>query len=66
LTIETRPAGAKAFVDGKLVGTTPLRIPEVAAGLHEVRLERDGYLRWTMSVRVVAGEVHRVTASLDR
>jgi hypothetical protein len=66
LTIESRPAGAKAFVDGKLVGTTPLRVPEVATGSHEVRLERDGYLRWTSSVRVVAGELHRITASLDK
>jgi len=66
LTIESRPAGAKAFVDGKLVGTTPLRVPEVATGSHEVRLERDGYLRWTSSVRVVAGELHRITASLEK
>jgi hypothetical protein len=66
LTIETRPAGAKAFVDGKLVGTTPLQIPEVATGLHEVRIERDGYLPWTSSVRVVAGELHRVAASLEK
>jgi hypothetical protein len=38
----------------------------VAAGEHAVRLEYDGYRRWTSSVRVVASEQNRVTASLER
>ena len=66
LAVDSRPAGAKVFVDGKLVGTTPIAIPSVAAGSHVVRLEHDGYRRWSSSVRVVASEQNRVTASLER
>jgi hypothetical protein len=66
LNVESRPAGARVFLDGKLVGTTPLGIPEVAAGGHVIRLEHDGYRRWSSSVRVVTGERNRVTASLER
>ena len=66
LAVDSRPAGAKVFVDGKLVGTTPMAIPSVAAGSHVVRLEHDGYRRWSSSVRVVASEQNRVTASLER
>ena len=66
LAVESRPAGAKVFVDGKLVGTTPMSMPTVAAGAHAIRLERDGYRRWSGSVSIVAGEPNRVTASLER
>jgi hypothetical protein len=66
LAVDSRPAGAKVFMDGKLVGTTPMTLPSVPAGSHAIRLERDGYQRWSSSVRVVASEQNRVTASLER
>jgi hypothetical protein len=66
LTVESRPAGARVFVDGAVVGTTPLVLPEVAAGDHAVHLELDGYQRWASSVRVIPGERNRVAASMDR
>jgi hypothetical protein len=66
VAFESRPPGAKIFMDGKLVGTTPASLAAVQAGAHAVRLEHDGYRRWSASVRVVAGEPNRVTASLER
>jgi hypothetical protein len=66
LTVESRPTGASVYLDGKLVGTTPLQLPEVAAGEHAVRLEHDGYRLWSSSVRVIATEKNRVTASLEK
>jgi serine/threonine-protein kinase len=66
LTIVSRPAGADVFMDGKHVGTTPVSLPAVSVGSHAIRLERDGYRRWTSSVRVVASEQSRVTASLEK
>jgi hypothetical protein len=66
LVVDSRPAGASVFLDGKPVGTTPLSLNSVNAGSHAIRIERDGYRRWTSAVRVVAGEQNRVTASLER
>jgi hypothetical protein len=66
LVVDSRPAGAKVYVDGKLAGTTPMSLPSVPAGSHAIRLEHDGYRRWSSSVRVVASEQNRVTASLER
>jgi predicted acylesterase/phospholipase RssA len=65
LTVESRPAGASVFVDGTLIGKTPLTLGEVAAGDHAVSLDLDGYRRWSSSVRIIAGERNRVTASLE-
>ena len=65
LVIESRPAGAKVFLDGRGVGVTPLTLSEVGVGSHVVRLDLAGHQRWSTSIRVVAGERERVAASLE-
>jgi len=62
--VESRPPGARVYIDGRLVGTTPLARTPVPAGTHTVRLERGGYRLWVETVEVTAGEPSRVTASL--
>jgi eukaryotic-like serine/threonine-protein kinase len=66
LAVDSRPTGARVFLDGKPIGTTPLMAPSVPPGEHTIRLELDGYRPWTSSVRMVAAESNRVTASLER
>jgi hypothetical protein len=66
LVVDSRPVGASVFMDGQLVGATPLALPAVRAGEHAIRLERDGYRRWSSSVRIIPSERSRVTASLER
>jgi hypothetical protein len=66
LMIVSRPPGAAVFMDGKPVGATPLSLPSVPAGTHAIRIEQEGYRRWTSAVRVVASEQNRITASLER
>lgn len=64
--IDSRPRGARVLVDGKPVGTTPMRLPEVSIGSHVVRLELEDHGAWTVSTRVAAGQEARVTGSLER
>jgi hypothetical protein len=66
LVVESRPPGAIVFLNGERVGTTPLTLDTVATGSQALRLEMDGYRRWTSSIRVVAGERNRITASLEQ
>jgi serine/threonine-protein kinase len=66
LAVDSRPPGASVYLDDRLVGMTPLSVGAVPAGEHLVRLELDGYRRWTSSIRVVAAESNRVTASLEK
>jgi hypothetical protein len=66
LSVDSRPGGAKVFIDGRLAGVTPMSVPQVGVGEHAIRLERDGYRRWSSSIRIAAGEPGRVTASLER
>jgi hypothetical protein len=66
LSVESRPSGARVFVNDRLVGSTPLAMPGLPAGPTAVRIEMDGYQTWATTVRVNAGEPTRVAASLDR
>ena len=63
--VDSRPRGARVFLGGKMVGVTPIRIPDVAIGSHVIRLQLEGHRDWTTSARVVAGAEARVTGSLD-
>ncbi|HEU4787182.1 MAG TPA: PEGA domain-containing protein, partial [Gemmatimonadaceae bacterium] len=64
--LDSRPRGAKVFVDGKPMGETPMQIPEIRAGAHAVRFELAGHRPWSTSATVVAGQIARVTGSLER
>jgi hypothetical protein len=63
--VDSRPRGARVFLDGKMVGVTPIRIPDVTIGSHVIRLQLEAHRDWTTSTRVVAGQEQRVTGSLD-
>lgn len=43
LEIHSEPPGARVVVNGELRGETPLRLESLAAGSHQVRLEKDGF-----------------------
>ena len=63
--VNTRPGGAEVYVDGRLVGATPLTLVDVSPGSHAIRLVRAGYREWTTTVDVTAGQEVLVAASLE-
>lgn len=64
--VDSRPRGAQVLVDGKLMGTTPVRIPDIGIGSHVVKLRLEDHRDWTTSTRVASGQESRVTGSLER
>jgi len=64
IEVVSRPPGAEVALDGRVVGTTPVSIPEVVEGTHVVGIELAGFSRWATSVYVGKGERARVGASL--
>jgi hypothetical protein len=66
LDVRSLPAGARVFVDGELVGSTPLVLRDVAPGEHAVRLDLPGFRPWVSRVDVAGGTTARVAGSLDR
>ena len=66
LVADSRPRGARVFVDGRAAGTTPLRVTTITVGRHEIRFELAGYRPWRTEVTIVAGSETRVSGSLER
>jgi hypothetical protein len=66
LVVESRPAGAAVFLDGRRVGTTPLVLDTLKVGDYTIGLDITGYKRWASTVKVTSGERSRVAASLER
>jgi hypothetical protein len=52
------------FLDGRPVGTTPLTLRAVPPGDHQIAMERDGYQRWSASVKISSGEQSKIAGSL--
>lgn len=65
LVIESVPSGAAVFIDQKDAGRTPLQIRGVRAGSHVIRIENEGYERWTTTALVPADQRTRVNARLQ-
>jgi PEGA domain len=65
IEVESRPSDAAVALDGRIVGRTPLSIPDVAEGTHVVGIELPGFSRWATAVQVNRGEQARVGASLS-
>ena len=66
LEVVSRPSGAQVILDGRVIGKTPMTIPDVATGDHSIRLELAGFKGWATSVGVKAGTATRVAASLEQ
>ena len=65
LAVESVPAGAAVFIDQQYVGDTPLDLTRIRAGSHAIRMEREGYTRWTASVVVASGKRTRLSTTLQ-
>ncbi len=56
LKIVSTPEEARVFVDGDYQGKSPVTIPSLAAGSHEIRVELAGYGELTRKVEVANGQ----------
>jgi len=63
--IDTRPSGAQVTIDGRMVGTAPMRVPDLAPGAHTIRLDLAGHKSLTTTVVVRAGQQVPVRVSLE-
>jgi hypothetical protein len=64
LSVQSQPLGGQVSVDGESVGVTPLVGWELPAGSHVVRIDLDGYERWSTSIQVVADKAVNVVTNL--
>jgi PKD repeat protein len=64
LSVITEPAGAKFSIDNVLRGTSPATVPDLPAGSHTLRLEKEGYQNMTIPVKINDGKVTGFSTTL--
>ena len=65
LRVESLPSGAAVFIDQREVGRTPVQVRRLRAGSHVIRIEHEGYERWTNTALVPADQQTLVRATLQ-
>lgn len=64
LSINSNPIGAKVFIDGAEVGTTPYEDTNITEGKHKIRLELDGYLPFESEFDIVKNKPNQISINL--
>ena len=64
LAISSLPSNAQVYVDNLYRGVTPVTVTDLAAGDHVVRLSEDGYVDYTTTTTVAAGQVSPLALTL--
>ncbi len=66
LTVSASQQGAQLFLDGKLLGVTPLPpVPDIAAGAHTLHVAKPGFREHHADVYVEPGEANPVWVPLE-
>lgn len=64
--IDSDPAGAKVLLDLVAVGTTPLVLTNLRAGLYRITIEKDGYRDRHQQIEISRGQTNALQLSLDK
>ncbi|MFO7945286.1 MAG: PEGA domain-containing protein [Armatimonadota bacterium] len=64
LSVKTVPEGARVYIDGEEVGTSPIENHELVTGSHEMCIRRKGYKVWTTELEIRAQHPARVSLAL--
>ena len=65
LKVTSAPSGGTVYVDNILAGVTPLTVPGIQPGVHEVRVTLAGYQDHTASVDLSGGETSTLDIALE-
>ena len=64
--ITSSPAMADITLDGKAVGTTPLKLSSLLVGEHKITVSKSGYQPYTTTVTIAEGRTATVNATLTK
>jgi hypothetical protein len=63
--VQSAPDGASVYLDTELKGVTPILIPNVTPGLHNLQLDKDGYKPYEQDIAVLPAETEFVNVTLE-
>jgi len=66
IQVNSTPTGAKVYLDGSDRGTTNCTLTDVPPGSHAIKLVKDGYVDYSGSAAVTAGQTATVDVKLTK
>lgn len=66
LVVRSTPLGARIFLDGADVGTTPGQLNKIETGDHQIIITKDGYSSYSQTVKVSKNVAATVSATLTK
>ena len=64
--INSTPAMADIYIDGKKIGQTPQMVSDLLVGQHQVRISKQGYSDYNSTLTIKEGETSMLTAKLEK
>jgi predicted secreted protein len=64
ISVQSSPTGGMVYIDNVSCGTTNVIVPDIPFGVHQVRVEKSGYITWDSSVTVTGGKTLLLKANL--
>jgi tetratricopeptide (TPR) repeat protein len=65
MRVDIKPEGAEVLLDGEFQGHTPLYLPEVSAGEHELVVRKTNFNTYTRRIQVDAGQPLKFSDELE-
>jgi hypothetical protein len=65
LAVSSSPAGARVYINGVLLGTSPVTIPGFSIGRYDLLLEKEGYRNDTVRVEIGDQKITEYSAVLE-
>ncbi|MBR5886323.1 MAG: PEGA domain-containing protein, partial [Alistipes sp.] len=64
--IASTPIGANVTIDGKMAGTTPLKLDNIFVGNHSVKITKTGYSDYTQTFTIDEGKTVTINTTLTK
>jgi hypothetical protein len=64
MQVRTTPEGADIYIDNRLLGVSPLFLPDIPVGDQRVRITCNGYQEWTGNVTINSSGLNKIDAVL--
>ena len=66
VAIASTPIGANVTIDGKMAGTTPLKLDNIFVGNHSVKITKTGYSDYSQTVTIDEGKTVTINTTLTK
>ena len=65
LSVDTKSAGASVYIDGELMGETPLFLSKLLIGPHEIEIRKSGRVFVRETITITEGEIYNFKDNLN-